>query len=64
MFTRSNRAGVTGSPSPEERPTHLTIKVKDQAEGEMVFRFKYTTPLSRFTFHECLPSEDESLISL
>lgn len=38
---------ASGSPAPEEKPTHLTIRVVDQNNGEMEFRLKYTTPMSK-----------------
>ena len=39
---------AAGSAEPEAKPTHLTIRVKDQNEGEMEFRLKFTTPMSRW----------------
>lgn len=36
----------SGSPAPEEKPSHLSIRVVDQNNGEMEFRLKFTTPMS------------------
>ena len=33
---------AAGSP-PDQKPTHLTVRVVDQVNGEMEFRLKYTT---------------------